>query len=71
MLFFMQPYSIDDGKTFFDALLISGDRTKKNLFALKLVDKIFSRDELLEIDPLTQKQELCVHPGYLFIKGLL
>ncbi|CAF3810879.1 unnamed protein product, partial [Rotaria socialis] len=44
-------YSIDDGKSFFGALLIPGDRTKKNLFALKLVDKVFSKEELLEIDP--------------------
>ncbi|CAF3989494.1 unnamed protein product [Rotaria sp. Silwood1] len=35
-------YSTDDGNTFIDALIIPGERTKKNLFALKLVDKIFS-----------------------------
>ncbi|CAF1286795.1 unnamed protein product [Rotaria sordida] len=64
------PYSVDDGKSFFDALLIPGDRTKKNLFALKLVDKVFSREEFLEIDPTKIKQQLLEHPSYAFIKDL-
>ena len=64
-------YSTDDGKTVLNALLIPADRTKKNLFALKLIDKLFSREELIELDPSTKKQELLEHPGYLFIKGLL
>ncbi|CAF0874767.1 unnamed protein product [Rotaria sordida] len=59
-------YSIDDGNTFFDALLIRGERTKKNLFALKLVDKIFSGEELLELDPIKKTSthgtsRLCIY----------
>ncbi|UJR38649.1 hypothetical protein I4U23_031315 [Adineta vaga] len=62
------PYSTDGGETNFDALHIHGDPMKKNLFALKLVDELFSEDELLELDPLTKKNELLSHPSYLFIK---
>ncbi|CAF0954110.1 unnamed protein product [Adineta steineri] len=62
------PYSTDDGKTINNALLIPGDRSKKNLYALKLVDKLFTRDELIELDPLTKKNALVEHQSYLFIK---
>ncbi|UJR24161.1 hypothetical protein I4U23_027127 [Adineta vaga] len=55
------PYSTDGGETTFDALRIHGDPTKKNLFALKLVDKLFSEDELLELDPVTKKNKLLSH----------
>ncbi|CAF3867587.1 unnamed protein product [Rotaria sordida] len=61
-------YSTDDGKTYFNVLLITGDRTKKNLYALKLVDQLFTREELLELDPITKKQELIEHKSYAFIK---
>lgn len=67
----MQSYSIDGGKTTFNALLFHGDPTKKTLFALKLVDELFCEDELIELNPVTKKDELLSHPSYLFIKGLL
>ena len=48
-----------------------GDKTKKNFICSQISWKIISLDELLELDPLTKKQELLDHQRYVFIKGLL
>ncbi|CAF4886176.1 unnamed protein product, partial [Rotaria socialis] len=63
-------YSIDDGKSFFGALLIPGDRTKKNLFALKLVDKLCIHKEAVRYKFKLTTQQLEVewpniHEGIL------